>query len=72
MKRETLLDFFDERMRSDSEFLIHDDGYRVRHFCYDEVRRAAFDFSARLSSAGIGAGEKTLLWGENRPEWIVA
>ncbi len=72
MKRETLLDFFDERLRSDSEFLIHDDGYRVRHLCYDEVRRAAFDFAARLSSTGIGAGEKTLHWGENRPEWIVA
>ena len=72
MKRETLLDFFNERVQSDAEFLIYDDGYRVRHFSYDLVRRTAFDFAARLASTGIGAGEKALLWGENRPEWSVA
>ena len=58
MKRETLLDFFNERVQSDAEFLIYDDGYRVRHFSYDLVRRTAFDFAARLASTGIGAGEK--------------
>ncbi len=72
MKRDTLLDYFDERLRGDTEFLVHDDGYRVRRHSYDEVRRAATAFAARLAGAGIGAGEAVLFWGENRPEWIVA
>ena len=72
MKRDTLLDYFDERLRGDTEFLVHDDGYRVRRHSYDDVRRAATDFAARLAGAGIGAGDAVLFWGENRPEWIVA
>ena len=72
MKRDTLLDYFDERLRGDTEFLVHDDGYRVRRHSYDDVRRAATAFAARLAGAGIGAGNAVLFWGENRPEWIVA
>ena len=72
MKRDTLLDYFDERVRGDTEFLVHDDGYRVRRHSYDDVRRAATAFAARLAGAGIGAGDAVLFWGENRPEWIVA
>ncbi len=72
MKRDTLLDYFDERLRGDTEFLVHDDGYRVRRHSYDDVRRAATAFAARLAGAGIGAGDAVLFWGENRPEWIVA
>ncbi|MDA1093638.1 MAG: AMP-binding protein [Acidobacteria bacterium] len=72
MTRETLLDFFDERLRSDAEFFVHDDGYRVRHYSYDDIRRSALRFAARLTTAGLVPGDKVLLWGENRPEWIIA
>ena len=72
MKRETLLDFFDERLRSDAEFCVHDDGLRIRQFSYDDMRRAAIHFAARLGAAGVGTGDKVLFWGENRPEWIMA
>ena len=72
MKRDTLLDYFDERLRGDTEFLVHDDGYRVRRHSYDDVRGAAIAFAGRLAGAGIGAGDAVLFWGENRPEWIVA
>ena len=72
MKRDTLLDYFDERLRGDTEFLAHDDGYRVRRHSYDAVRRASAAFAARLAGAGVGAGDPVLFWGENRPEWIVA
>ena len=71
MTRETLLDFFDERLRSDAEFFVHDNGYRIRHYSYAEVRQAACDFAARLEAAGVSAGDKVLFWGENRPEWIM-
>ncbi len=72
MKRDTLLDYFDDRLRGDTEFLVHDDGYRVRRHSYDAVRRASTAFAARLAGAGVGAGDTVLFWGENRPEWIVA
>ena len=72
MTRETLLDFFDERLRSDAEFCVHDNGYRIRRYSYATVRRAASDFAARLAAAGVGAGDKVLFWSENRPEWVMA
>jgi len=72
MKRETLLDFFDQRLRSDAEFCLHDDGYRVRRYSYNEIRLTALNFGARLTAAGIGPGDKILIYSENRPEWLVA
>ncbi len=72
MTRDTLLDFFDERLATDDEFFVHDDGYRVRRYRYLDVRRAAEAFAARLAAQGVEAGDKIIVWGENRPEWIIA
>lgn len=72
MARETLLDFFHDFAGLSDEFLIHDDGFRVRRFRYDEVARLARAFAARLGKAGIGKDDKVILYGENRPEWIIA
>jgi long-chain acyl-CoA synthetase len=52
------------------EFLIYDDGYRVRRHSYADVTRAARGFAARLIAHGVTKGDKVVLWGENRPEWI--
>ena len=72
MTRDTLLDFFDDRIRSAAPFVVHDDGYRARAWTYDDVRRAAAAFARRLAAAGIGPGEKVAVWGENSPDWIAA
>ena len=40
MTRETLRDFFDDHIKSTSEFLIYDDGYRTRTYTYHDIRRA--------------------------------
>ena len=72
MARETLLDFFDDRIRSDAPFLVYDSGYRSHTYSYREIRRAAIRFAARLDAAGVRARDTVVLWGENRPEWIVA
>jgi len=72
MTRDTLLDFFDERLSTDDEFFVHDDGYRVRHFRYRDVRRAAEHVAARLAAEGVTSGDKVIVWSENRPEWIIA
>lgn len=68
----TLIDLFRLLESRRGEFLVHDDGYRVRRHSYQSVTRAARGFAARLSSHGVVQGDAVLLWGENRPEWLVA
>ena len=72
MRRDTLLDFFDDRIRSAADFVVHDDGYRAYRYTYDDVRRAAFAFARRLAGAGVGTGDRVVIWGENCPDWIAA
>ncbi len=72
MARETLLDFFDDFAESQAEFLVYDDGYRSSTYRYIQVGQAARAFGKRLRDAGIGKGDKVVIWSENRPEWIVA
>ena len=68
--RESLLDFFDDRIRSAAPFLVYDDGYRAETRSYADVRAGAERFAARLAAAGCRRDDKVVLWGENRPEWI--
>jgi long-chain acyl-CoA synthetase len=72
MPRETLLDFFTDLSRTNGTFLVHDDGFRVRSWTYAEVAAAAEAFARTLTARGIGLDDKVVVWGENRPEWIVA
>jgi long-chain acyl-CoA synthetase len=72
LARGTLLDFFHDATRRTGPFLVHDDGYRTWSYGYDEVGEAARRMAARLHAAGLVKGDAVLLWGENRPEWIVA
>ena len=68
----TLVDLFRSLEARRGEFLVYDDGYRVRRHSYTDVTRASRGFAARLRAAGVARNDKVLLWGENRPEWIVA
>ena len=70
--RNTLLDFFADFAETDASFLLHDDGFRVRLFTYREVAGKARAFALRLRESGIARDEKIVLYGENRPEWIIA
>ncbi len=72
MRRATLLDFFDDRIRSDRPFLVYDGGYRAHTWSYDDIRHAAGRFARKLERAGVTPGANILLWGENRAEWVVA
>jgi long-chain acyl-CoA synthetase len=66
----TLVDLFRTLEKRRGEFLVYDDGYRVRRHSYADVTRAARGFAARLIAHGVSKGDKVILWGENRPEWI--
>jgi long-chain acyl-CoA synthetase len=72
MPRETLLDFFADLSRTAGTFLVHDDGFRVRSWTYREVAAAAEAFARALAAHGVGVDDTVVIWGENRPEWIVA
>ncbi|HUF46613.1 MAG TPA: AMP-binding protein, partial [Vicinamibacterales bacterium] len=72
MRRETLLDFFEDLERQTGPFLVHDDGYAVRQMSYAEVGAAARAFTAALEAHGIVAGNHIVIWSENRNEWVAA
>src|SRR5436190_1149660 len=66
----TLVDLFHLLEKRRGEFLVYDDGYRVRRYTYADVTRAARGFAAKLIAHGVAKGDKIVIWGENRPEWI--
>jgi long-chain acyl-CoA synthetase len=70
--RDTLLDFFHDFADVPNEFLIYDDGFRSHHYRYNEVANKARAFAGRLRAAGVAKDDKVILYGENRPEWIIA
>ena len=71
MRRDTLIDFFQDLIQLKGTFLVFDDGYRRREYSYEDAGRAARGFAARLAQAGLTKGDKVVFWGENRPEWVV-
>ena len=49
----TLVDVFRTLEKRRGEFLVYDDGYRVRRHSYADVTRAARGFASRLAAAGV-------------------
>src|SRR5450432_4510452 len=72
MPRETLLDFFHDFADLPNDFLVYDDGFRSHTYRYNQVAAQAHTFAGRLRDAGCQKDDKVILYGENRPEWIIA
>jgi len=72
MRRDTLLDFLGDLVGNPGRFLIYDDGFRSETFGYRRVVERARAFAAWLRAEGFRAGDKVVLYGENRPEWVIA
>ncbi|MDP2390179.1 MAG: AMP-binding protein, partial [Acidobacteriota bacterium] len=68
----TLIDLFRTLESRRGESLVYDDGFRERRHSYADVTAASRGIAAYLSSQGLGRGDNVLIWGENRPEWVVA
>lgn len=70
---DTLLDLIKDYSRlGRREALIWLDGFRIWKLSYAETYEAIGRFAAFLDSAGLRKGDRVLIWGENRPEWIIA
>ena len=72
MARRTLIDFFADLGTLQGDFLTYDDGYRTWSYTYAQLASASQAFAARLRTEQIAPGQTVVVWGENRPEWIVA
>ena len=69
----TLLDFI-PRIRSlgDREALCFYNGYRTWKLTYITLYRRAAGLADHFQRNNVVRGDRVLIWGENRPEWVVA
>src|SRR5215211_419913 len=69
--RETLLSFLDDcRAHGEQTAVAYEAGVRLLRWSYARIASCAFQFARELEAQGIGAEDRVLFWGENRPEWI--
>ncbi len=54
------------------EAVIWRTSFRRRQASYRDIADGARAFAAELERRGVGPGDRVLLWGENRPEWLMA
>jgi long-chain acyl-CoA synthetase len=52
------------------EAVVYVDGLRTRKWSYRELLGAIAGVAEDLTSRGLAPGDRVLLWGENRPEWV--
>jgi len=69
----TLLDLIPKiRRLGDREALCFYNGYRTWKLTYITLYRRAAGLADHLRRNNVGRGDRMLIWGENRPEWVVA
>lgn len=64
--------FYSQWRANGGEFLRYDGDVGASGLTYDRAARAASGFAQKLRAGGIRAGERIVIWAENRPEWVVA
>lgn len=70
---ETLVDLIREIERLDErEAVRFHNGFRTWTLSYRSLYRRIAGFVDFLDREELGKGDRLLLWGENRPEWVVA
>jgi len=68
---QTLVEVLAEiRRLGDREALRFYNGFRTWILTYAELYRQIASFAAYLDGAGLRKGDRVIVWGENRPEWI--
>jgi long-chain acyl-CoA synthetase len=73
MQRRSLVSYLENFLRwGDECAYVQPRGYRVERWSYRRVAKTAFQFARELESQGIGKGDRVVIWGPNRAEWISA
>ncbi|MBM3709778.1 MAG: AMP-binding protein, partial [Actinobacteria bacterium] len=76
MEELKLLDFIYQnltsRKNSDRRFFFYKDKYRVWKYTFGQIFVLSCKFAQFLSDKGIVKGDKVLIKGKNRPEWVAA
>lgn len=68
---QTLVEVLGEiRRLGDREALRFYNGFRTWQLSYAELYRQIASFAAYLDAAGLHKGDRVIIWGENRPEWV--
>ncbi len=71
--RESLLEYVDNFARHPSKTAyVNHHGYRPVGWTYGQVLATAYQLARDLEARQIGKGDRVLIWGENRAEWVVA
>ena len=68
----SLAAFFDIWSKNRGEFLRYEGDFGSSRVRYAEAASAAAAFAEHLRKSEIAPGERVVLWGENRPEWVIA
>jgi len=67
----TLVELIPEMKRlGKREAVLHVGGYRSRRWSYEKLYRHISGVALTFEDRDLGAGDRILLWGENRPEWL--
>jgi long-chain acyl-CoA synthetase len=71
---ESLAEFFTTNFEAHSHERAYGQrrGYRMEWFTYGQVLEMASRFARELEARQIGRGDRVMLWGENRAEWVAA
>ncbi len=73
MERRSLLDYFEDFARLDTEIAyVYPRGYRRERWSYRRVADTARRFARELLAREIAKGDAVLLWSENCAEWVSA
>jgi len=76
MEELKLLDFICQNLtskkNSDSRFFFHKDKYRVWKYTFRQIFELSCKFARFLSDKGLVKGDRVLIKGENKPEWVAA
>ena len=73
MKRNSIAGFLEEFERQGSEYAyVQPRGYRTERWTYGQVAELASRFARELDSQAIAKGDRVMIWGENRAEWVAA
>jgi len=67
-----LLAYIDENIKSKDKYFCHRGKYRTVSWSFVKVYDYAKRFAALLHRLKVKKGDKVIIKGQNRPEWVVA